>query len=68
MKIIVNNEAVEVSIDSTLAAVMDTLNIPTGCGGMAVAVNDEMVPRTSWADYKLSDGDNVLVIRAAYGG
>jgi thiamine biosynthesis protein ThiS len=39
-----------------------------GCGGTAVAVNDEFAPRAGWAERQLKDGDKVLVIRAAYGG
>ncbi len=36
--------------------------------GVAVAVNQTVVPRAAWASHPLADGDRVLVIRAAQGG
>ena len=36
--------------------------------GVAVAVNDAVAPRASWATHALADGDRVILIRAAQGG
>jgi sulfur carrier protein len=36
--------------------------------GSAVAVNDEVVPRTGWAATVLADGDRVEVLTAVQGG
>jgi sulfur carrier protein len=36
--------------------------------GVAVAVNDAVVPRAAWPVHALADGDRVLVIRATQGG
>ncbi len=36
--------------------------------GIAVAVNGEVVPRSSWPERPLSDGDRVEVLTAAQGG
>jgi sulfur carrier protein len=36
--------------------------------GMAVAVNDTVVPRAAWPSHALADGDRVLVIQATQGG
>jgi sulfur carrier protein len=36
--------------------------------GVAVAVNGEVVPRASWVDAALRDGDRVEVLTAAQGG
>ena len=36
--------------------------------GVAVAVNGEVVPRTSWAETLLRAGDRVEVLSAAQGG
>ncbi len=36
--------------------------------GVAVAVNGTVVPRSTWADVDLSDGDKVEVLTAAQGG
>ncbi|OWR80417.1 hypothetical protein SJDPG11_03730 [Porphyromonas gingivalis SJD11] len=34
----------------------------------AIAVNGEVVPRASWGDFRLSEGDEILIIQATYGG
>ncbi|MEO9806120.1 MAG: sulfur carrier protein ThiS [Reichenbachiella sp.] len=36
--------------------------------GIAVAVNDEILPRQSWEKYQVQDNDNILVITATQGG
>lgn len=36
--------------------------------GVAVAVNEEVVPRGAWASYRLADGDVVEVVTAVQGG
>ena len=39
-----------------------------GKSGLAVAVNDEVVPRSRWASTALQAGDRVEVLTAAQGG
>jgi sulfur carrier protein len=62
----VNGEARAVERGSTVAALVALI----GCGtkGVAVAVNDEVVPRSLWSDRALTDGDRVEVLKAAQGG
>jgi sulfur carrier protein len=36
--------------------------------GVAVAVNDAVVPRLTWPDRALAEADRVLVIHATQGG
>lgn len=36
--------------------------------GVALAVNDEIVPRQQWEDYLLKPNDNILIITAVQGG
>ncbi|GAA3544565.1 sulfur carrier protein ThiS [Nocardioides daeguensis] len=36
--------------------------------GVAVAVNEEVVPRGEWASWRLTDGDVVEVVTAVQGG
>ena len=35
---------------------------------VAVAVGGKMVPHTEWQSTELHDGDNIIVIKASYGG
>ena len=36
--------------------------------GLAVAISSRVVPKTEWADTAISDGDEVLIIKATQGG
>ncbi|MER5701363.1 sulfur carrier protein ThiS [Micromonospora sp. NPDC002296] len=51
------------------ATVADLIVLVTGQrGGLAVAVNGEVVPRAGWPATALRDGDRVEVLSAAQGG
>ena len=51
----------------TLADVLPLLQIAQA-DGIAIAVNEEVVPRGEWAGHVLREGDRVFVIRATQGG
>ncbi|MEV2278882.1 sulfur carrier protein ThiS [Nocardiopsis sp. NPDC049922] len=71
MELIINGDRREVAEDATVAAVVRDLAAPAGGevpGGIAVAVNDEVVRRTAWADTPLGSGDRVDVLTAVQGG
>ena len=36
--------------------------------GIAVAVNGEVVPRNTWAQKEVQDGDDIEIVRAVQGG
>lgn len=36
--------------------------------GIAIAVNNEVVPSAQWSTKRLSDGDRLTIIKAFYGG
>lgn len=36
--------------------------------GIAIAVNNQVVPRNSWKDFKLSEGNKIIIIKATQGG
>lgn len=65
MQINVNNKPL-----STTATSLDTLatelSLPEK--GVAVAVNNKMVPRNLWEQTPLSEGMSVVIIKAACGG
>lgn len=65
MKLKVNNKEVETGA-STLSQFSQEQNLPAT--GIAVAVNNRMVPRTEWDSYILQDGDKILIIKAVCGG
>ena len=65
MKLKVNNQEVETGA-ITLSLFSQEQNLPTT--GIAVAVNQRMVPRTKWDSYTLNEGDNIIIIKAVCGG
>ena len=65
MKIWVNSKEVETAAVS-LASLVEELSLPTQ--GIAVAVENRMVPRTQWKACALSEGMRVVVVKAACGG
>lgn len=52
---------------STVSDLMSALDIDDA-RGVAVAVNDEVVPKRRWDESTLQPGDRVEIIRATQGG
>jgi sulfur carrier protein len=65
MKVIVNGAARDVG-ELSVEGLVEQLT--TARRGVAVAVNGEVVPRSSWPAARLRDGDRVEVLTAAQGG
>ena len=63
----VNDEPRTLAVSTTLDALVRDLGL-AGRKGVAVAVNNAVVPRAAWPAHFLADGDRVLVIRATQGG
>ena len=70
MTVFVNEKKITISRPEgaplTVATLLEGMNVPAN--GTAVAVNNRMVRRDDWGGHTLSDGDKVLLIKAAYGG
>ncbi len=64
MNITVNNEPRIVADDATVASLLDSPD----AGGIAIAVNDCIVRSADRATTALKEGDEVVIIKAAYGG
>lgn len=66
MSIIVNGDPSDVAPGTTVAELLNTLDVPTR--GVAVAVDAEVVPRGSWETFAVADGARVEVLIAVQGG
>lgn len=66
-RIVLNGEKAEVRAQ-TVAELLREIGIPADRPGVAVAVNEEVVPRSRWEERRLNDGDCVEVIRPVQGG
>ena len=65
MKILVNDEEVEVDGETTVAGLLDRLGYPQK--GIAVAVDWTVIPRSDWHT-ALSEGARIEVVTAVQGG
>jgi len=63
MEITVNNKSL--CVDETTAV---STVVGSDTKGVAVAVNGKIVKKNDWDTTPLKEGDDVVVIRAAYGG
>ncbi len=66
MKIRVNNQIVECKEYATLQDVSSQLQLPEK--GVAVAVNNQMIPRSQWSTHMMNESDSLVIIKAACGG
>jgi len=67
MEITFNNHPQEIQEQTSIQIILNDL-IGEKQKGIAVAVNETVVPKTKWNSYVLQPNDNVLVIKATQGG
>ena len=68
MRIYLNGEELEVPEGVTLSELIKSLNIQVREVGFAVAVNEEVVPKSKYENHKLSEGDRVEIVHLVGGG
>lgn len=66
MNIKLNSKVTEVPDGISVSALKELLKLPRG--GVAVAVNGKIVLASDHAVRMLAEGDDVIIIGAAYGG
>lgn len=66
MNILFNNQSLEFSESFSITELLRTQGIEPK--GIAVAVNNRVVPRSKWEETAVNDGDKVTMIRATCGG
>jgi sulfur carrier protein len=67
MDIYINSDCYSLHDDAKVADAIAQLNL-TGTKGIALAVNDDVVPRNEWDTRALQHGDKLMLIRATQGG
>jgi len=66
MKIRVNNAEMALHDGNTVRALITLTKSPME--GIAIAVNDSVVPRSQWDSFIIKENDDILIIKAARGG
>ncbi len=67
MKIYINSKLQELSDAAKITDALGALNI-TSLNGIAVAINDNVIPKAEWNTYVLQQEDKITLIKAAQGG
>ena len=68
MKVIVNGEQIALLEGDSFVSLLTEYGYDLETRGIALALNGEVIPRGSWAETKLSNGDQVELVRAVQGG
>lgn len=68
MKVKLNDA--ELNLDTTQTGLVELMkaNNLYHESGIAVAVNEEIIPRQDWEKYQVQNNDNILIITATQGG
>ncbi len=68
MRLLVNGEERSLEPGTTVAELVASLGAPADGRGVAVAIDTEVVPRSSWSATELMPGARVEVLIAVQGG
>ena len=66
LKVVVNNKEVEISDQATINALISEMNMPDK--GIAIAINNEVIPKGNWSEFKLEKEMRITLIKATQGG
>ncbi len=65
MKVIINNKETETQA-KTIRELAQELDLPAT--GVAVAISNEMVPRDEWENTIITEGADIVIVKAFCGG
>ena len=68
MTVNINGDTTELPDGSGLTDILGIRNIDPAHKGVAVAVNNRVVPRDKWDSFIIRENDNILIIKATQGG
>ncbi len=67
-RITVNGEERKIEKDLTVMELLKVMNIKFREVGLAIAINEEIVPKSEYATRKLKEGDRVEIVQLVGGG
>jgi len=66
MKVIINQKEKDICESINIDELIKEERISNS--GLAIAVNQNIIPKNKWALYLLKENDNIMIIRASHGG
>jgi sulfur carrier protein len=68
MELKINNQTKQFASDSlTVQALLD-LEIPIKQSGIAIAINNTVIPKSNWNSHLIQEIDDIIIISATQGG
>ena len=67
MDIVLNDQPTVISNQSTVQQLINDL-LGEKQKGIAIAINNSVIPQITWRDYLIRPDDNILIIKATPGG
>ena len=68
MELKINNQTKQFATDSlTVQALLDS-EIPEKQNGIALAINNTVIPKSNWNTHLIKETDDILIISATQGG
>jgi len=67
MEIFLNNQPIHIEENTSLFSFVSS-QVGENSKGLAVAINEEVVPKNEWERIVLNQNDQVLIIKATQGG
>lgn len=64
----INGALQKIVLPCTLEELLRKQNINSSAQGIAVAVNEQVIPRSKWREIFVNPNDEIEIIRAAPGG
>ena len=68
MELKINNQHKQFEAETLSAQALLDLEFPNKQNGIALAVNNTVVPKTNWENTLLKETDEILIITATQGG
>lgn len=67
MQVKINDQVHQFKQAQSIQATLEQLNHASN-KGIAIAINNEVIPKSKWNDHLLADQDEVLIVTATQGG
>ncbi|MEN9909767.1 MAG: hypothetical protein RLZZ540_2916 [Bacteroidota bacterium] len=68
MELKINNQTKQFQADALSIQALLDIEIPQKQNGIAVAINNSVIPKSNWNSHLLSETDDILIISATQGG
>jgi sulfur carrier protein len=68
MKVIINDASIELNDSRPVLEMAIAYSGVKDFKGLAVAVNNIVIPRTTWNTFTINENDTITIIRATQGG